>query len=318
MKLFLGILSICLLVTTGYARGTESSGGGPSIRCQREPGINPHAYVYDLVEGRLRYGLKLAEHETSVVDQAKRTADALAKLRGLDAEVGDFVENRLRVIESTIAYLPDGYYLSNPHDLGNDVAPIVPEGCVLMYGAYFEKSGIVRISKSLTDLMTGRDKAALLMHEALYAVARERSGQTDSQSIRLVNAFIFSETTNASPEVFEALETLRSATTAPQISCEVEVFERQLDGSNRMVESRKVLPNSTGYWLVEAEGYKLNAGLMDPSAGNSIENATFQMQIVHPRIETIQKKLGDLRLQKVGFAVLNTPRGYLNWLCRTD
>jgi hypothetical protein len=187
--------------------GTESSGGGPSIFCPNSTSPAGIAQLYDFFEGRLRRNLNVPV--TNSLPKEQQIEHAFKKLEGIDYAIAQDVRVELLNIIKNISYLPDGILMTSVNDLGGGEAPIVPVNCQLAYAAYFESSGQLSIARLLYDRFTETEKAALLMHEALYSVAREMSKQVDSRSTRIVNAFIFSTEKQPSDLVKSALATMR-------------------------------------------------------------------------------------------------------------
>lgn len=218
MKLVLSVLTLSLMTTAAFARGTESSGGGPSIYCDLKQDFEPEAYVYDLVEGRARHGFDIPEglgSSPEAIDIRHRSVDqhvdaALKKLATLD--YGTAVEARriYRKLLTQIKFLPKGILMEYPTDLGSGEASIVERGCRLVYAAFYEDRGVLRISDSLynSPWWTNRDRAALLTHETLYLLARQRTKQTDSRSTRLLNAFLYAKDLGPNQEVRDSIATM--------------------------------------------------------------------------------------------------------------
>ena len=203
-KVFIFLVAICFKLMA-FA-GTESSGGGPSVFCPNATIPEGVAQLYDFFEGRLRYGLNVPI--TNNLSKEAQVEIALKKLEAIDYGVAQDVKAEYANILKQIKYIPDGIFMSPVTDLGNAEAPLVPVGCQLIYSGFFEQSGQLSISRTVFDRFSETEKAGLLLHEAIYALARDASNQSNSRSTRILNSFLFSNTTQANEITREALTTL--------------------------------------------------------------------------------------------------------------
>jgi len=169
--------------------GTGSSGGGPSVVCNGPDGKIATAQILDLEEAGVRFGLTLASSSEPAVAQL---TTAFNRLAGQNWFLASDVEDALSIVESKVAFLPPGYVMAPGVDLGDSYAAIIPEGCSLEYAGYYESDGTLRISRDIWNHLDQTNRAALFMHEALYMVARNVSGQDNSLISRELNGYLFS------------------------------------------------------------------------------------------------------------------------------
>jgi hypothetical protein len=190
MNKLLGWSLVIGFVSVGsvYA-GTKDGGGGPSVICNGPDGKVQSAQLLDLHEAQVRYGLTVPHSNTPAQVQLKA---AFERLVAYNWFIASDVEDALSAVESKIAFLPAGEIMAPGVDLGDGYAAVIPNGCSLAYVGYYESDGTLRISKDIFDLLSETDRAALLMHEALYKVARDIGYQKDSLVSRKFNGYLFS------------------------------------------------------------------------------------------------------------------------------
>ncbi len=229
MKRFIIYLLTIAFYQTSFAigpvfAGGESSGGGGSIFCPNSELPEEISTLYDFFEGRIRYDLNIPV--TNSISMEDQIENALQKLEQIDFGTAQDVRDEYLSLSSSIYFLPDGIIMAPVTDLGNNEAPIVPIGCNLVYAGYFETSKQVTISKFLFDNFTETEKAGLLVHEAIYSLARKSTGQDNSRSTRILNSFLFSTESNLNDRVHEALRTLN------YFDSDIKVINIQTNGSN--------------------------------------------------------------------------------------
>lgn len=104
---------------------------------------------------------------------------------------------------NAMRFLPQGVALSTPEDLGTGYGVVVPDGCMIEAAGYYEQDSTLKISTAIYAAFSPTDKAAFILHEALYKIARNRLQQTDSARTRQLNAALFAS--NVSSSVIQAL-----------------------------------------------------------------------------------------------------------------
>lgn len=68
---------------------------------------------------------------------------------------------------------------------------------------FYENNGLLKVSRSVFSALTPTDKAAFILHEGIYKMARNTSDKKDSASSRQLVAALFSK--NAMPEQISQL-----------------------------------------------------------------------------------------------------------------
>ena len=198
---------LCASVALAFT-GTESSGGGPSLFCPQASIPQEVVRLYDFFEGNIRLGLNIPV--TNGASKEVQAEWALKKLEALDYAIAQDVRSKYLQMSTRMRYLPDGILMTGVNDLGSGQAPLILANCQLVYAAFYENSGVLSVSRTIFDRFTETEKAALLMHEAIYAVAREQTAQTDSRSTRILNAYLFSSLRQPSQIVLSSLLTMKN------------------------------------------------------------------------------------------------------------
>ncbi len=182
--LFFGLVTLAL---SSYAHsGGVDGGGGKSVVCRDADGKITSAEVLDLYEGRVQYGLQPIVSEDVVEEQTGKVVMMLSKGRG------EALKNTLM---STVSYimqekviLPDGTELL-PVDDSYHV--VVPKNCRVEQLANFTSQNQVLINGEIWRRLDNTNKAALIIHEAIYKVFR-MYGATNSIRARKATALGFS------------------------------------------------------------------------------------------------------------------------------
>ncbi len=253
MKSMIFVLALGLMSPYVFA-GTESSGGGPSVFCPGASSPEGIAQLYDFFEGRLRRGFNIPV--TNSASKEEQAQWALRKLESIDYVSAQAVRYEYELMLKSIVYLPDGILMTGVNDLGAGEAPLVPANCQLAYAAYFESTGQLSVARLLYDRFTETERAALLIHEALYAVARRLTNQMDSRSTRILNAFLFSTVQQPTDLVKKALSTLHD----PRLGMVIPI---KLNGSERRLSFRA----SCGSLSSESDGFAWGADVTFWGAG---------------------------------------------------
>jgi hypothetical protein len=192
-KLLLGIFLATGSATSAFA-GANSSGGGPTI-VTYDGGHVATASLLDLYEGQIRFGLSIPQSTAPAQQQIDL---AMAKLTINFPTIASDVKDALTYIQSHESFLPLGVVMAPGIDLGDSYAALIPEGTQLQYVGYYEADGTLKISQTIYNKLSETDKAAFIMHEALYSTARLFSYADNSAGSRKFNAYLFSTTANIS------------------------------------------------------------------------------------------------------------------------
>jgi hypothetical protein len=178
-KIFVTVLLLAGM--QAHATGAISGGGGKGVVCRDPSGAITSAQTLDLYEGRVLYGLNIPVFNK--VTMQTQLAHALS------------------IIPKSVRPLIEGYANSVQQNMrlvhGIDLQPIddalvvaLPQGCMAEQLAnYFSDTNVV-VNGDIWDRMSESDRAALILHEAVYKAAR-LYGATDSQRSRHVVASLF-------------------------------------------------------------------------------------------------------------------------------
>lgn len=206
MKLILSICLSLVVAQVASAHGGMSTGGGAGIACLDSNGILVRAETLDLYEGKNRFGYSI--QQTDSVEATQQFKKALNKIQN------NFLREKLNEVSylliDQIQLLPDGIVMPAPADMGNTYLALMPQGCSVTALAYFEGDGTLRVAKSYYSKLSQTDRAALIMHEAVYKLLRDTGKETTSESTRLIVAMLFS--TGAAAEATQKLLSLTYTT----------------------------------------------------------------------------------------------------------
>ena len=82
---------------------------------------------------------------------------------------------------------------------GDSYGVVVPNGCELEAVGFYEADGSLKVSQTIYAALSPIDRAAFVLHEAVYRLARDTGNATTSETSRKVVAELLS--TNVLPEV---------------------------------------------------------------------------------------------------------------------
>lgn len=214
--LLTAILGTCLIPLLAYA-GPGSDGGAKSIVCYDESGALTQSTLLDLYEGKEIFGdvypylqkpvrgyLKVA------VKRLKKTGFKLLipNLNSIENSI-DHVLNTYRLINSPIASIEDDFSLIE-----------IPEGCKKIQSARFIDANNIVVRRDIWESMDNLNKAALILHEAVYWMSREETWKQDSRRSRRVvsqileNEWHFVDVTDGLPSAYTLCNSASSE--APQ------------------------------------------------------------------------------------------------------
>lgn len=173
----------------------DKGNGGYSIVCRdTEGGPITSAELLDIYEGRVLYKRHYEVNQNSVNDLIEQ---AKAKV----AEFGFFaskLQKEFLLIENNTIFIPAGNELEPTEDA---FPPIKKKGCKFEQLANYTNSGELLISSEIYDELDNVNKAALIIHEAIYSIRRKALGETTSQNTRRLVAHLMA--TNGDSAVIE-------------------------------------------------------------------------------------------------------------------
>lgn len=184
MRLIILASVLGLTSSTFAARGVDG-GGGKSVVCRDDSGTIIKAEVLDLYEGRVQYGVNIPSSTDPVKVQMENAIVSITKGRSKvfqDSvlQLANFISVRKRV-------LPDGTALE---DIDDSHHVVVPKNCKVEQLANFTKQNQVLVDGEIWKSLDNTNKAALLVHEALYKWFRNY-GATNSIRARKHVAYAF-------------------------------------------------------------------------------------------------------------------------------
>lgn len=165
--------------------GAASSGGGAAVVCRNANNEITSARLLDLFESEVRFGhtvLQSNEDARTILNEVLGRLDEKSNLQLFLKEIV------AETIES-IKFLPQGVVFASPEDLGQQ-GIVVSDGCHLQGVGYYEGDTLM-VAKSIYNSFSETDKAAFIIHESLYLLARKFMGQTNSSSSRKLTGELF-------------------------------------------------------------------------------------------------------------------------------
>lgn len=172
----------------------EKGNGGYAIVCRDNNNQITSAELLDIYEGRVLYKRSYAVDMNSTDELIE-----LAKTR-----IGDFgsflnkLNKELSFINQNLIFIPNGNELEPTDDA---FPPIKKKGCQFEQLANYTNLGEVLISQEIYDHLDNINKAALFIHEAVYAIRRKAVGDETSQVSRRIVAHLMA--TNPDSSVIE-------------------------------------------------------------------------------------------------------------------
>lgn len=259
-KAISGFISVALFSVWANA-GVGSSGGGAAAVCRNGNAEILSAQMLDLYEGHVIYGYQYPEQELDADTELRNALSRFDYSPFLKALV---IENINRVQES-FAFLPEGVGINTPPDLGADSAVVVPEGCRIEAAGYYQTDGRLLVSRAVYRKLSQRNRAAFILHEALYRIARERSGHKDSALSRRLVAALFSSKVDQA----ELDEIRRDVFSAPWSAEELNQtgivlpFNQIEDLKIEVTINQSLIPAGTSRWIVGQRERVNGQGLWD-------------------------------------------------------
>jgi hypothetical protein len=170
--------------------GPGSSGGGPAIVFLDENNMVKSSESLDLYEGQIKYGLTITKSSTPAADQV---AAIVQRLKSFNYFMASDLERALTYIQAHEIFLPDGVMMPPGVDIG-DTPAFIPDGSQLDYVGWYQTDGTLEISSTVYNALTSEtDRAAFLIHEGIYSMARRFSQASTSTDSRRFVAYLFSE-----------------------------------------------------------------------------------------------------------------------------
>lgn len=225
--LFLGLM-ILTISSYAYSSGGVDGGGGGSIVCRDAQGKITSAEILDLYEGRVQYSYIQRISQDSVDKQVEDVVERLSFGRGPSFK--SYLMSYARFVSNSKVILPDGTGLLPVNDANNI---IVPKNCQIEQLANFTNQNQVLVNGEIYNALDNTNKAALIVHEALYKIFR-MYGTTNSTRARKSVALGFSN-----------IDITSKPNCEPAESCGALMQDIKADLPSKYYECH-TLPNSNG------------------------------------------------------------------------
>jgi hypothetical protein len=177
---------IALFASAPALAGGIIGNGGSTVNCPHKP-----PELLDLYEGRALYGFELSPGIPAQGEPLEIAEKLLGRMFNYDPSYYVRVKDGLKHVTEVMRMIAPGESLTPLPD----VFPVVlPSGCVLgQLANYNDLEDVVRVDGGIWAQLTDAQRAALLMHEAVYKVERELRFAQDSVISRRVVAHLFGD-----------------------------------------------------------------------------------------------------------------------------
>jgi len=196
------LVAIFTLSTINAFAGVSTSGGGYAVVCRDKSKSILSTELLDIVEGRLKYKLNMAEASGSAIKDYTQSVENIYFLQtgkpfvdcGLEiCNPSKNFSNFLNIVD----WVDSKDQLTFVHDIGNasEVIASLEKGCDIEQVAIFNDiSGRVQIAKQSWEKMDSLSQAALIQHELVYRESRKfyLLPESTSEHTRLTTALMFS------------------------------------------------------------------------------------------------------------------------------
>ena len=164
--------------------GGISEGGGKSVVCRNDKTkAIKSAQVLDLYEAQYQWQLKIYRTNEPVDLQVRR---AIAKLKV--SGIFDFATLSTKEVTESLRFLNKGDRLQ---EIDDALAAVIPACPVEQLANYFNRQTVL-VNSDIWKSMTNTDRAALIVHEAIYRFDRV-NGAKDSRRARRIVGELFSD-----------------------------------------------------------------------------------------------------------------------------
>ncbi len=170
---------LALTISFHTLASTGGGNGGISVVCRGPEGKITSAELLEIYEGRTLYK---KVYDNSLGDMSTMMAMVEDQL-GQNPVYLKRYQQELGLIHKNIIFVPKGHKI----ELTEDALPVISQvGCSLEQLANYTQSGTVLISQEIFDNLDNLNKAALYVHEAVYAVRRQAGDTTSVRTRKLV------------------------------------------------------------------------------------------------------------------------------------
>lgn len=212
MKTILSVLALGSFLAAPLLTqaGVGAGGGGNAVVCMAADGSIQFATSVDLYEGYVVNGFSAESSALPYKEQAILRAKEIGK--GLDLDLDGLVE---RTVDS-VRFLPRGTALTPVKDASYLFQPA--QNCqITQLAHYVDRNDNLLVNEEVWEKLSETDKAALVVHETLYAYLRAFGAKTSDQ-VRHTVAVAFSgakfeNTFDGAPEDAETCTSLENDST---------------------------------------------------------------------------------------------------------
>jgi hypothetical protein len=167
----------------------QTGANGPAIVFWDSNKLVKSSELLDLYEGEIRFGLNITKTNTPADQQV---AAIVQRLRSFNPFMAQDLEKALATIQAHETFLPAGVVFVNGTDNGDNYAPLIPEGSELDDAGFYQADGSLQVSATIYNaFVTETDRAAFLIHEGIYAMAKRFSQASNSEDSRKFVAYLF-------------------------------------------------------------------------------------------------------------------------------
>jgi hypothetical protein len=146
----------------------------------------PGSFSLDLVEGRLSWQLDIPNH--GALSEAEQIDAVLQKVRDFDPVYADYLSKYRDKVEARFRTIPAHVAKVDPMD---DVP--IPYGCkAWQIAVFYDDERGIQVDQAFWKKMKSLDRAALKIHEAVYALERDYLQAQDANHAMKVVARLFS------------------------------------------------------------------------------------------------------------------------------
>ncbi|MCB0367933.1 MAG: hypothetical protein KDD45_00480 [Bdellovibrionales bacterium] len=308
-------ITLTILISEFIFAGAISGGGGQGIVCRDVKGNITSAQSMDLYEGRIVYGLHISTNATPFQTQAKLAVSTIV------SPVGRLIEYYSEQIQKYMRIMPVGVQLQPINDSLDVIIP--PKGCAIEQLANYYNDKNILISGDIWNALSETDRAALILHEAVYATNRI-VGATDSRQSRHVVASLFDPSTkwtNVKDQLpTDALNCISSAGGLYMWAFKTQegwTLQFQIL-ANAYVMSKKIFQtHSPKFNFTEAKSFPILKG--DDKVGTSISEGGAARSIFEDEDTIVITRTWEHIVDQNGRMIegYQTPRYYLSWVSQT-
>lgn len=149
-------------------------GGGKGVVCRDDNNQIISAELLDLYEGRVQYGISVPLSDEPVMDQVRNAIGYISEGKGENFK--ESLNFTAKLVNLKKRILPNGTGLE---DIDDSHHVITTKDCAIEQLANFTKGNQVLIDGEIWNKLNNTNKAALIVHEALYKQLRNY-GATNS------------------------------------------------------------------------------------------------------------------------------------------